>query len=262
MRRRDVALDDRALAAAVADGQLSRVRRGWYATPGTDLALVRAVGAGGQLACVSALRARGVWTMPHAMHVSFPRGTPPSGSRIVTHTGPLHPSLVEPAVDAFRRFAGCGTPLEIIVAADSAIQRGVLTRADVARVLGRTARGRRLLDRVDGAAESGLESIARVRLRSRGLRLRTQVLLASYRVDILIGDRLIVELDGERWHDTASSFEADRRRDAALTAAGFVVMRFTFRRVMDDWPAVEREILTLVRRDEHRRRGRHVARSD
>jgi hypothetical protein len=40
---------------------------------------------------------------------------------------------------------------------------------------------------------------------------------------------LIVETDGWESHRTRAAFEADRRRDAALQAGGWRVMRFTWR---------------------------------
>ena len=43
--------------------------------------------------------------------------------------------------------------------------------------------------------------------------------------------RLIVELDGYETHGTRRAFESDRRRDAALQAAGYRVLRFTHRDV-------------------------------
>lgn len=42
-------------------------------------------------------------------------------------------------------------------------------------------------------------------------------------------ERVDIEVDGWRWHRGA--FEADRRRDAILTAAGWAVVRFTWRQV-------------------------------
>jgi Transcriptional regulator, AbiEi antitoxin/Protein of unknown function (DUF559) len=41
--------------------------------------------------------------------------------------------------------------------------------------------------------------------------------------------RLVVELDGYETHRTRRAFEADRQRDAALTTAGYRVVRFTWR---------------------------------
>ena len=40
--------------------------------------------------------------------------------------------------------------------------------------------------------------------------------------------RLIVETDGWATHKTKAAFQSDRRKDAALTAAGYRVMRFTY----------------------------------
>jgi predicted transcriptional regulator of viral defense system len=46
--------------------------------------------------------------------------------------------------------------------------------------------------------------------------------------------RLVVETDGWEDHKTRHAFEADRAKDAALTAAGYTVMRFTWRQLRDD----------------------------
>ena len=47
-------------------------------------------------------------------------------------------------------------------------------------------------------------------------------------------ERLIVETDGRQYHDTASAFERDRRRDQRLQVAGWRVVRCTWRQVVDD----------------------------
>ena len=54
---------------------------------------------------------------------------------------------------------------------------------------------------------------------------RAQVSIANYVVDFLIGESLVVECDGEAWHDPAT----DERRDASLRALGYQVLRFTGR---------------------------------
>ena len=53
---------------------------------------------------------------------------------------------------------------------------------------------------------------------------------------------LIVEVDGWQTHKTRSAFEADRARDAKLAAAGYRVMRFTYRRIRDDPEGVADEL--------------------
>jgi very-short-patch-repair endonuclease len=60
----------------------------------------------------------------------------------------------------------------------------------------------------------------------------------------------VVELDGAAGHETRRAFESDRERDAALVAAGFRSLRYTWRRVVREPEAVMREVrsaLTLGR---------------
>ena len=69
-------------------------------------------------------------------------------------------------------------------------------------------------------------------------------------VDVLIGDRLVLELDS-REHHLGKQYHEDRRRDLELTAQGFLVLRITYERVMFDWDSIERVILAVVRRGDH-----------
>ncbi len=59
---------------------------------------------------------------------------------------------------------------------------------------------------------------------------------------------LVVEIDGWRTHRTRESFEADRARDAKLAAAGYRVMRFTYRRLRDDPAGVAKDVADALRR--------------
>jgi len=58
--------------------------------------------------------------------------------------------------------------------------------------------------------------------------------------------RLIVETDGHEHHGTRAAFERDRARDQALAAAGWTVLRFTYRQVLEE-PARVRDVLLSVR---------------
>jgi very-short-patch-repair endonuclease len=50
--------------------------------------------------------------------------------------------------------------------------------------------------------------------------------------------RLIVEVDGRRYHGHATAFERDRRRDQILVAAGYRVIRITWRQLVNEPIAV------------------------
>lgn len=74
-----------------------------------------------------------------------------------------------------------------------------------------------------------------------------QVIIGPYTVDFLWPQaNLIVEVDGWETHGTRSAFEADRERDAWLTTQGYRVVRFTWRQVTTDGPAVARTIRDLL----------------
>lgn len=60
------------------------------------------------------------------------------------------------------------------------------------------------------------------------------------------GARLIVELDGAAVHHTRHGFHADRARDLALAAEGYLVVRLTWPRVQHDAPAVAAELRRVI----------------
>jgi very-short-patch-repair endonuclease len=63
---------------------------------------------------------------------------------------------------------------------------------------------------------------------------QTNVRLLGYEVDFLWPEhRLVVETDGYAAHRTRARFESDRARDAALQAAGYRVLRFSWRQLID-----------------------------
>lgn len=65
------------------------------------------------------------------------------------------------------------------------------------------------------------------------------------RVDVLYrDDRLIVELDSRRWHNTRDGFESDRERTNDLVLAGWRVLRITWRMLHDD----PEKVAALIRR--------------
>lgn len=67
-------------------------------------------------------------------------------------------------------------------------------------------------------------------------------------IDALFADaKVIVELDGAAVHHTRRAFERDRARDAALAARGYVVMRFTWRRLADEPAAAMADLRQALR---------------
>ncbi len=59
-------------------------------------------------------------------------------------------------------------------------------------------------------------------------------------------ERLIVEVDGFAYHSTRQAFERDRARDAALQAAGYRVVRLTWRQIAYEPLAVVVQLARLL----------------
>ena len=131
---------------------------------------------------------------------------------------------------------------------ESAWNKGMLTRTDrewIRRSV--PARTRWLVDLARPDAESGLESLLRLRLIRLGVTLECQVLIIGVgRVDFLAAGRLIIEVDGRENHDGVSMRHKDLVRDAAAAAQGYETLRFDYALVMHEWHTVEKAIVTAV----------------
>jgi len=67
----------------------------------------------------------------------------------------------------------------------------------------------------------------------------TNLRVAGWEVDVVWPrHRLVVEVDGYAYHGNRAAFERDRRKDAALVAAGYRVVRITWRQIVDEPHAV------------------------
>lgn len=144
-------------------------------------------------------------------------------------------------------------PLQAVVLADSALRARDTTLLELGdraqRLPGRrgAAHVRRLLSWCDEESGSVLESVLRYRLLDAGVTgWRTQVVVSRgtrhvLRTDFLFdGARLVVEVDGARWH---SDTDKDRRTSNALAALGYRVLRFSWSDVVDHHD----EVLALIR---------------
>jgi very-short-patch-repair endonuclease/predicted transcriptional regulator of viral defense system len=135
-----------------------------------------------------------------------------------------------------------GRRLEQLVA--SAMARGFTTRDALLSQAERHVRrpgSRRLRLLLEADAEPALtRSEAEARflalVRSGGLPTpRTNVVVCGYKVDFVWErEGLIVEVDGRAFHSSDRMFESDRRRDRDLTAAGFRVIRVTWRQLVHE----------------------------
>jgi very-short-patch-repair endonuclease len=244
-------------------GRLERVITGWYATPSTDREAIRAMRLGGRLGCVSALRVHGAWCPPdQGMHVEFPSSA--SGRRLasrgapdgaVAHwhgreaaTGSAFP--VAPIDLAVARMLLCQPPHLAIAALDSLLFRRLITENRLRAVLAAgPQRMRFLADHLEPRSEEGIESIVRFRLAMAGVKASVQVTLRTRdRLDLVVDDWLVLELDGRATHAQARAFTADRVRTARLLRGSRVVLQFAYATILYDWAFVESTVLDVITR--------------
>jgi very-short-patch-repair endonuclease len=100
-----------------------------------------------------------------------------------------------------------------------------------------------------GVVRSELEERFQAFLLNAGLSTpSTNVQVEGFEVDCAWRDhRLIVELDGHAVHSVQAAFERDRERDRVLSAAGWRVVRITWRQLAEDPDRVERDLRRLLR---------------
>lgn len=253
----------RNISARVANGELTSLRRGVYASPSACSPVRTAVLHGGAIACITAARHLGLWTLADddSVHVwvgGHGHALRHDACACVTHWdlagSARHDSFGLPSVPAIlRQILHCRGVEEFFVTLESAMRRNLLTRAGLAWLRTNVdGIGRDAVAFARSDADSGLESLLRWRLRPHGLRLRTQVSIVSVGiVDFLIGDRLIVEVDGRVNHASESMRHKDLQRDANAAAWGYITLRFDYAMVVHDWETVELAILGNVDRARH-----------
>lgn len=242
-------LSRHAIAHRVAKGHLHRLHLGVYAVGhrslsarGRDLAAVLACGPDAVLSHRSAAVLWGLLrASEHAVHVTAPthRRTPTG-----VH---LHFSLTSQFVhhDAIAVTTPARTIIDLAAAApreelERALEEARLQRLLTDNELRRGTRGRpgaRALHELLAREPSFTRSEAERRLlsllrRARLPRPQTNIRVVGHRVDALwLHQRLVVEVDGFAFHSTRAAFERDRLRDADLLAAGYRVIRITWRRL-------------------------------
>ena len=276
---------------AVAAGKLQRPRRGWVSTPGADPLLLHAVDRGGTLTCVTQAKRLGLWTPPHrGVHLAVTR--PPSRTRspqnmqLQSGSSSSAAARMTPAPAPAGAFSGGPDPDRYHWAAPMKLRAPDMLEDDVVNVLGYVAvclpfedalavwesalrrelvdtlslaqlplgsRARGLLAAASPFSDSGLETYVRHRLRWLRVSIVAQAWIAGHRVDFLIGQRLVLQVDGG-YHVGAQRTQ-DNAHDARLMLSGFTVVRVGYEQVMYRWPEVQGTLMSAIAAGKHRDRA-------
>lgn len=179
-----------------------------------------------------------------------------AGDAVVHWGAPVvapHPfELVEPIVDALVRIADC-QPLDVALAAwESALRSRRVDANYLQRLQLRSTAARRVREGASQLSDSGIESIPVARLRRAGIDLRQQVLIDGHAVDILIGERLVLQFDGFEFHRTPAQRERDLAQDRRLVLMGYTVFRYGYGDVLYRWSNIESEVRHAIAAGLHR----------
>jgi very-short-patch-repair endonuclease len=259
----------RTIDQALRERILVPVAPGWVATSAALRVAVVAVLNGARLTGATALRTYGVWAgtdrrlhlqrPPKSHTTKHPPMTPLARFAVLKHFVPhgtrMHwaPYIATPPVaaawrvsilDALMRFCRSESEENVVAAISSAVHEKLLSRRAAMTLFDRLpARLHHLATRCTFADGSGLETIARLRLERLGLSLVQQVQIGPDRVDFVIAGWLVLEFDGDEWHDP----KLDRERTNRLVRAGYYVLRFGYDHVMYGWTATLATIQTALR---------------
>ncbi|MGO1769894.1 MAG: hypothetical protein ACTHZX_08055 [Microbacterium sp.] len=259
------------IESALDVGALIRARRDVYVTAAASEDAVSAARVGGRLDGVSLMRERGVFVLHREgeLHVQLPRHrsrlrSPESRfrrldgrrDRVVVHwrdDDVPRDSLHADTIPAVARAVVDQPPRAAIATLDSVLSTGLLAPTDLGAVFDRLpSRLHRIRKHVDGRAESGPETFARLLARTLGISVQPQVQIDGVgRVDLVVDGWIVIECDSRAFHGGWEQQERDRLRDLSCAERGYVTIRPTARQIYET-PGVLREALVGLLRSARR----------
>jgi very-short-patch-repair endonuclease len=266
-------LDHSGIGRRSESGSLHRVHRGIYLVGHEALApLARetaALLACGREAVLSHISAAIVWSLapPSAdgdeVHVTVRSGKRRSRAGLRVHrSSTLHPRDLR-RINGLPVTAPARTLLDLAAAGYPDLERAfaeahaqrILKASDIDAVVARAGarpgvRAIRALiaDNASGFTRSKAERLLRKLVRSARLPEPSfNVPFGKWELDALWAEqRLVVEVDGYSYHGHRQAFESNRRKDMALVAAGYTVIRVSWGQLHDEPLAVVAAIATAL----------------
>lgn len=260
---REAGFSRRAVEAMVAEGRIQKLGRRWYGTTDTPPTVAAALAAGRRLTCVSALELHGIWVPRVLGRHEVGRRAPVRaecaalGPEVVLHA-PLRSWPDDEPILSVRRAVAhasrCVGVEDLAILLESAANLRLLSLSEIDELVATLPiKQRRALGRIDPSAQSGTETRVRRYVQRLGARVTAQPgLLPDERMDMLVGEVLVIECDSRRHHADPSAYARDRRRDQMLTLAGYRVVRLTWEDVELRWPVTQSMLRSLIRKGLHR----------
>jgi uncharacterized protein DUF559/putative AbiEi antitoxin of type IV toxin-antitoxin system len=264
-----------AIDLRVRNGRLHRLHRGVFAVGHTRLSRegrwLAAVLSFGEGALLSHVSAAALWGIRHSSSANVHITVPTAGGRHRRRGIVVHRSLTLSAADVDERaaiavtsvsrtlldLAGMLTPTRLERAVERSLALRIFDLRAVEAVIAANPRrpGAGTLTQIVHTIHHE-PSLTRVELEELMLDLcdahgierpEVNVLVDGLEVDFLWrAQHVIVETDGREYHGTPTAFERDRKRDERLTVLGYRVVRFTYRRLVDDAAGVAATLGALL----------------
>lgn len=246
----------RTIATLVAAGLLLRVRRVWVALPDADPLALAAARENVVVSCVTQARRLGLWVLedgaPHVAALPHGASVRVAGGAVVHWSRPLVPRplgmLFDSVANMLALLVACQPSEVALTVMESALNKRLIDKSELLR-LSSTARMRELVEQALPWSDSGLETLFRTRLRWLKVAIFSQTWIAGHRVDFLLGERLVVQVDGG--HHVGAQRDADIAHDAALMLLGYHVIRVSYVQIIHQWPEVQDRIMRAVAQGLH-----------
>lgn len=235
---------------------LKRICRGWYALPQADERVVRAILAGGRLGCLSGCRFYGIWVPHHtSLHVVYGAGKRPRPlPGICSHPwdGPVTRKPIWSVAECVQQVIHRHDAETGLIVMESAMNLELLRPSGLPDLLAGLPAEQRQIVRFLDVAESGSETRIRLFLRRLRVPVRPQVAIPGIgHVDLLVGDKLIIECDSDEYHRSKEQHRIDRQRDLAALELGYDKIRLTYHQIWMDWEATQNSLRHQLRRRRH-----------
>lgn len=236
---RDAGFSKHHVARAVASGSVRRARRSWLVAAECEPGLCKAAEVGGRLTCVDAAARLGLWVprRSEVPHVSVPHSAAHhDATGVLLHwaQGPVPLERTDPhehPLNMLFQVARCLPLKDALAVWESALRRRVVDADVIALVRWRSTRAEAIAKIAGSLSDSGLETAFVALMRRIGVAVRQQVWIDGHPVDGLIGERLVIQLDGFAHHQGRDR-RRDLRADARLALRGYTVLRFDYQQVL------------------------------
>lgn len=247
---------ERAVRSGIASGALVRPRKGWVALRDADPFLIAAARSGVVISCVTLAKRMGLWVLressaPHVAAAPNSGGVRAEG--VTVHWAepivPRHPdTLIDGVENMLSLVAHCLPFEEALTVWESVLDKRLVTLPELRRL---PLRGpaRELLAQAVPFSGSGLETLVVPRLSWMHVPIVPQAWIAGHRVDFVIGDRLVLQIDGGT--HVGAQRTSDIAHDAELMLLGCHVIRVGYSQVVDRWHDVQALVMRAVAQGLH-----------